>query len=364
MTHTEPASERRRRDEEQREAHCRDTDRREVHEREAQGREAFTREAYTREASDARRTASMDHVLGTVIGEELRNPAVTDIHVNDDGIIRVIDHGSGVRVVGEMAPDRAESLIRLLATHMGASATRRRPTVSGVLPGTMVRFQGVLPPVSPRPIFALRKAAEVVHTLDDFVRDGVLSQQAATIIRASITARENIVISGGTGSGKTTLINACLAEPAITRDRIVIIEDTRELQCSAADCVRLIAPPALRSVTMDDLVKTTLRLFPDRIVIGEVRGGEALSMIKAWGTGHPGGLCSVHANGPRDALYRLEDLMREATVTIPRRSIASAIGLVVFIERGSFNAAHRRVAAITRPRMDAAGEYLFEDIEV
>lgn len=316
-----------------------------------------------RQTSAARRLASMDHVLGPEIGDELRNPSVTDIHLNEDGVIRVVEHGSDCRILGEMSPDRAESVIRLLASHMGAAATREQPTVSGVLPGTTVRFQGVLPPVSKRPIFALRKASEVVYTLDDFVRDEILSPSARDTIRTAIAQRENLLIAGGTGSGKTTLANACLAEPAVTRDRIVIIEDTRELQCNAADRVELLAPPLLKTVTMDDLVRTTLRLFPDRIVIGEVRGPEALSMIKAWGTGHPGGLCTLHANGPRDALYRLEDLIREVAVTIPRRSIANAIGLVVFIERGPFNAAHRRVTSMARPRIGSDGDYDFEDIE-
>ncbi len=182
-----------------------------------------------------------------------------------------------------------------------------------------------------------KPAIDPVTYIDAWLEQGtILSRQAAKVLRTAIAARQNIIIAGGTGSGKTTLINACLAEPAITRDRVVIIEDTRELQCNADDCVRLIAPPALQHVTTDDLVRTTLRLCPDRIVIGEVRGGEALSMIKAWSTGHPGGLCSVHANGPHDALYRLEELMREVTVTVPRRSIATAVGLVVFIERGAF----------------------------
>lgn len=309
-----------------------------------------------------RRLASLELVLGSEIGYELRNPAVTDVLVNEDGLIRVVEQGATARVLGNLSAERCESVIRLLATHMGASATRQQPTVSGVLPGTAVRFQGVLPPVTRRPILALRKASEVRYTLDDFVRDGVISDLAAKTIRAAIENRENLLIAGGTGSGKTTLAKACLMEPAFARDRIVVIEDTRELECAAPDHVHLLAPPALKSVTMDDLVRTTLRLFPGRIIIGEVRGPEALTMVKAWGTGHPGGLCTIHANAPRDALYRLEDLIREAALTVPKRSIANAIGLVVFIERGAFGPAHRRVTSMVRPRMETGTDYLFEDI--
>lgn len=310
----------------------------------------------------ARRTASLSAVLGQIIEELLRDPKVTDIMLNADGTLWCEEHGKGRRKVGVMAPAAAESLIRLLASHMGTEATRDHPTVSGVLPGTNARFQGVLPPVSQRPIFAIRKPAQLVYTLADFVRDGILSQEGAKLLRDAIEHRVNLLIAGGTGSGKTTLANACLAEPAFCRDRVVIIEDTRELQCSAEDRVELVAPPLLPNVPMDELVRTTLRLFPGRIVIGEVRGPEALTMIKAWGTGHPGGLCTLHANGPRDALYRLEDLIAEVAVTVPQRSIARAIGLIVFIERDAAHSAGRRVTGLTRPSLGPDGNYSFEDL--
>jgi type IV secretion system protein VirB11 len=306
----------------------------------------------------------MTHALGAEITEALRDPDVTDIHLNADGVLRSVGHGAGCKILGQLSSERAESVIRLLASHMGAEVTPECPTVSGVLPGTIARFQGVVPPVSERPIFAIRKHAQVIYTLDDLVRDGVLSNVGASAIRSAVVQRENLLIVGGTGSGKTTVANSILAEPAFCQDRVVLIEDTRELQCAAADCVELVAAPTLETVTMDELVRTTLRLFPGRIVIGEVRGPEALSMIKAWGTGHPGGLCTLHANGPRDALYRLEDLIGEVAVSIPRRTIANAVGLIVFIERGQFNAAGRRVTGMTRPSLDEEGNYDFEDIDL
>lgn len=313
------------------------------------------------DASQARRTASLSHALGPIISRLLGDDRVTDIMLNPDGTLWCEEHGKGRWKVGEISPSRAESLIRLVASHMGTEATREHPTVSGVLPGTNARFQGVLPPVVQRPTFAIRKPPNVVYTLDDFVRDGILTAQGARVLREAIERHVNLLIAGGTGSGKTTLANACLADPAFRRDRVVLIEDTRELQCLADDRVELVVPPLSPDLCMEELVRTTLRLFPGRIVIGEVRGAEALTMVKAWGTGHPGGLCTLHANGTKDALYRLEELIGEVAMSVPRRSIARAIGLIVFIERGPFGAAGRRVTGMVRPSLAANGEYEFED---
>jgi P-type conjugative transfer ATPase TrbB len=220
-----------------------------------------------------------------------------------------------------------------------------RPSVAGVLPRSGERFQGVLPPLAERPVFTIRKRATIVFTLDDYVAKGILSSQGAEIIRNAVVQRKNILVAGGTGSGKTTLVNAILAEPAFTKDRIIIIEDTKELQCPAEDKVELLTKATEPRVTMTDLLRMTLRLRPDRIIIGEVRGGEALAMLKAWNTGHPGGVATVHANSAADALQRIEDLVGEASAVIPRRSIASAINLVVFVERIG-EAPGRRISSI------------------
>jgi type IV secretion system protein TrbB len=153
------------------------------------------------------------------------------------------------------------------------------------------------------------------------------------VIRGAVVDRKNILVAGGTGSGKTTLVNAILAEPPFKSDRIVLIEDTKELQCPAEDKVELLTKNTEPRVTMTDLLRMTLRLRPDRIIIGEVRGPEALAMLKAWNTGHPGGVATIHANSAADALRRIEDLVGEASQIIPKRSIASAVNLVVFVER-------------------------------
>jgi type IV secretion system protein VirB11 len=187
----------------------------------------------------------------------------------------------------------------------------------------------------------------------DYVRDGIMTAEAARSLSQAAVERRNILVAGGTSSGKTTLANALLAEIAALDERVILIEDTRELQSAAPDTVALRTRRGV--VGMADLVRSTLRLRPDRIIVGEVRGGEALDMLKAWNTGHPGGIATVHANGARAALYRLEQLAQEAVVTVPRRLVAEAIDLVVFISgRGS----ERRLdSIITVAGLDPGGDY-------
>jgi type IV secretion system protein VirB11 len=243
---------------------------------------------------------------------------------------------------------------------MGETVTPDRPAVAGVLPRSGERFQGLLPPLAERPVFTIRKRASIVFTLEDYVTKGILSAAGADVIRRAVVDRKNILVAGGTGSGKTTLVNAILAEPPFMSDRIVLIEDTKELQCPADDKVELLTKNTEPRVTMTDLLRMTLRLRPDRIIIGEVRGPEALAMLKAWNTGHPGGVATIHANSAADALRRIEDLVGEASQVIPNRSIASAINLVIFIERVS-GTAGRTVRSIVEVHGFDGGDYVFRD---
>jgi type IV secretion system protein VirB11 len=185
-----------------------------------------------------------------------------------------------------------------------------------------------------------------------------MSAEAARLLSLAVVERRNILVAGGTSSGKTTLANALLAEIAHLNERVILIEDTRELQSPAPDTVALRTRAG--SVTMADLVRSTLRLRPDRIIVGEVRGPEALDMLKAWNTGHPGGIATVHANSAASALCRLEQLVQEAVLTVPRRLIAEAIELVVFIAgRGSA----RRIRTVARVNgLDPQGGYVLEDL--
>jgi Flp pilus assembly CpaF family ATPase len=194
-------------------------------------------------------------------------------------------------------------------------------------------------PVVAQLAFTIRKRPEVVF------------------IRAAAEARENLRIVGGTGSGKTTLANAILAEPAFAGDRVVLIEDTAELQCSAADQIQMLTKRTEPAVTMTDLMRDTLRLRPDRIVIGEVRDGSALDLLKAWNTGHPGGLATLHANSAAEGLSRLEDLIGEVTQRIPHRAIGQAIDLVIHI---ACTPGGRRVSEIMRVTGWEEGGYVLQ----
>ncbi|MET3123951.1 P-type conjugative transfer ATPase TrbB [Oxalobacteraceae bacterium GrIS 2.11] len=197
--------------------------------------------------------------------------------------------------------------------------------------------------MTPGPVFALRKRAVSLIRLDTYVADGILTEAQAAFLRTAVRERQNILIAGGTSTGKTTLANALLAEIADTGDRVIVLEDTVELQCTALDHVPLRTRAGV--VTMAELVRSTLRLRPDRIVVGEVRGAEALDLLKAWGTGHPGGIATVHAGSAAGALLRLEQLILEVAVTPPRALIAEAVNVIVYIA-GRGHA--RRVQEIAR----------------
>lgn len=289
-----------------------------------------------------RRASMLKTAFGPVIGGALEDAAVIEIMVNPDGTLWIERHGKGlVEEVQRLRPADVERIIRLVASQIGFDCDKAHPIVSAELP-TGERFEGVLPPVAPSPCFSIRKAARRVITLAEYVDAGMMTGADALILKSAIAKRQNILIAGGASSGKTTLANALLAEIAASDDRIVILEDTRELRCNARDVVALRTSP---TVGLETLVRSTLRLRPDRIIVGEVRGGEALDLLKAWNTGHPGGIATVHANSAPAALTRLEQLIGERTTQIPCQLIADAIDLVVFISRG---AGGRRVEEMLR----------------
>lgn len=268
--------------------------------------------------------------MGPEIASALADPEVVEVMLNPDGALWVDRLGSGRQPTGVTMPSAvAERIIRLVAAHVNAEVHAGLPILSAELPETGERFLGVLPPVVRAPSFAIRKRALRIMTLADYVADGVMSAAQANFLRWAVRERLNIVVAGGTSTGKTTLANALLDEIAQTRDRVLILEDTVELQCRSDDHVCMRAEPGVTS--MADLVRATLRLRPDRIVVGEVRGAEALDLLKAWGTGHPGGIATVHAGSAAGALTRFEQLVQEVSVTVPRPLIAEAVNVVVFL---------------------------------
>ena len=308
--------------------------------------------------SRAREQAMLRTAFGPAIAAALDDPSVIEVMVNPDGRLWLDRQREGRALTGEViGPAETERVIRLVASHIRVEVSRDAPVVSAELPGTGERFEGVLPPVATGPCFAIRKSAGGVFRLDDYVAGGVMTAAQADALRDAVRDRANVLVAGGTSSGKTTLANALLAEIAASGDRIVILEDTRELVCGADDVVALRTRPG--AVSLADLVRSTLRLRPDRIIVGEVRGAEALDMFKAWNTGHPGGIATLHANGARAALTRLEQLIQEAVVTVPRALIAEAIDVVVFLAgRG----AARRVEALVRVEGVKGDGYALADL--
>jgi type IV secretion system protein TrbB len=282
--------------------------------------------------------------LGPSIAGWLDDPAVIEVMLNPDGRLWLDRLGEGISDTGELlsAAD-GERIVRLVAHHVGVEVHAQSPRVSAELPEGGERFEGLLPPVVAAPAFAIRKPAVAVFTLDDYARAGIMSAAHAEALRHGVVTRANILVAGGTGAGKTTLVNALLAEVAKTSDRIVLIEDTRELQCAAPNLVAMRTKDGV--VSLSELVRSSLRLRPDRIPIGEVRGAEALDLIKAWGTGHPGGVGTIHAGTALGALRRMEQLIQEAVVTVPRALIAETIDLIAVLVRDAHG---RRLTELAR----------------
>ncbi len=268
--------------------------------------------------------------LGPAIAAWLEDSSVVEVMLNPDGRLWIDRLSSGlVETEERLAPAEGERIVRLVAHHVGAEVHPGSPRVSAELPETGERFEGLLPPVVVAPTFAIRKPAVAVFTLEDYAVAGIMTVGQAVMLREAVASRRNILVAGGTSTGKTTLANALLAEVAKTSDRVVLIEDTRELQCRAANLVALRTKDSVASLS--DLVRSSLRLRPDRIPIGEVRGAEALDLLKAWGTGHPGGIGTIHAGTAVGALRRLEQLIQEAVVTVPRALIAETIDLIAVL---------------------------------
>tara|TARA_R110000850_G_scaffold49695_7_gene122429 strand:- start:4081 stop:5061 length:981 start_codon:yes stop_codon:yes gene_type:complete len=292
--------------------------------------------------------------LGPAIVQYLDDEQIVEVMLNPDGRLWVDRLSEGLCATSDrVTAVDGERIIRLVAHHVGAEVHAAAPRVSAELPETGERFEGLLPPVVTAPTFAIRKPAIAVFTLGDYVSAGIMAATQADALRTAVASRCNILVAGGTSTGKTTLTNALLAEVAKTEDRVVLIEDTRELQCAAPNLVALRTKDNVASLS--DLVRSSLRLRPDRIPIGEVRGPEALDLLKAWGTGHPGGIGTIHAGTALGALRRMEQLIQEAVVTVPRALIAETIDLVAVL---SGRGLARRLSELAHVEgLDATGDY-------
>lgn len=303
----------------------------------------------------ARGARMLRTALGPVISGYLDDPAIGEVMLNPDGKLWIDRLAGGLEDTGtRILPEDAERIVRLVAHHVGLEVHGNAPRVSAELPETGERFEGLIPPVVAAPCFAIRRPAVAVFTLNDYVKVGIMTANAAALLQEAVASHKNILVVGGTSTGKTTLVNALLAEVAKTKDRVVLIEDTRELQCAAPNLVALRTKDGAASLS--DLVRSALRLRPDRIPVGEVRGAEALDLLKAWGTGHPGGVGTLHAGSAIGALRRLEQLIQEAVVTVPRALIAETIDVIaVLAGRGT----NRRLAELATVKgLDPSGNYI------
>ncbi|MCY1169231.1 P-type conjugative transfer ATPase TrbB [Sphingomonas echinoides] len=291
----------------------------------------------------ARGTAMLRSALGPAIGAWLDDPQIAEVMLNADGRLWVDRLSTGMAETPDrLSAPQAERIIRLVAHHVGAEVHAASPRVSAELPESGERFEGLLPPVVTAPVFSIRRPASLPLGLADYVAAGTMTATQATYLAGAVRNHDNILVAGGTSTGKTTLTNALLAVAATTNDRIVLIEDTRELRCDAANVLYLRTAPG---ITMGDLVRSSLRLRPDRIPVGEVRGAEALDLLKAWGTGHPGGIGTIHAGSAIGALHRLEQLILEAVPSVPRPLIAETIDVIAVL---SGRGAQRRLSELAR----------------
>ena len=298
----------------------------------------------------ARRIEQMRRILGPEIAALFDDTGVVEIMANPDGRVFVERLGSGISPLGEIDASRVQSLLGLMADFLQTTVSRDRPVVEGAMPTEFLRsrFAGAIPPLVEGASFSIRLPARAVYTLDQYVEAGILNQEQHDRLIRAIRERKNILVSGGTGSGKTTLSNALIdviSRKSSMEQRIVIIEDTRELQCTAPNVVQFLTDDDA-NIDMTRLLKLTLRYRPDRILVGEVRDKAALALLKAWNTGHPGGIATLHANNPEAALLRLDQLCQEAGVPPQQTLIHEAVDIVLQIARDLSHPAGRRISAV------------------
>ena len=319
--------------------------------------------------SDAERADLLQQLrdyLGALIPVALQDESVIEISVNHDGVLRIAHIGGRVEVTGEQWPEwRIEGLLGVIATLQGVVVRRSHPVLESWIPGYGARIEGVVRPVVQHPIFSIRRPSSRIFTLEDYVRSERLSTAARLSLVEAIRERLNVLVVGGTGSGKTTLVNALLHEinsqfPGL---RVGILEDTRELIAMSPAWFQLQTMHAERGaaeVDLDHLLRVALRLYPARIVVGELRGAETMGFLRAANSGHPGMLATVHANSAEAGLLRLEQLGAYATGRpIPREEIAVAVQMVVFVQHGHHGPC---VRSIVRVRGFTPSGYEIEEV--
>lgn len=297
------------------------------------------------------------HVDNIGITQYLDDDNVTEIMLNPDGKLWVEAFGQPMKYCHNVSHDNAMRVINAIADYHGLIVDKQQPLLECELPIDGSRFEALIPPLVHQVSFVLRKKATRIFLLEDYVNSGVLSKEQYDLLVDLIMNHRNILIVGGTGSGKTTLANAILAKMAecFPNERVVILEDTNEIQCQAQNFVTMRTCDKA-GVSMRTLLRATLRYRPDRIIVGEVRGGEALDLLKAWNTGHPGGVATIHADSACLGLERLEQCISEVAVKINQNMIASTVHSLVSISKTSQG---RKVQEIIQTKEFKNGNYTF-----
>ena len=288
----------------------------------------------TADTIEERAKRNLERQLGPELLAVLHDPRTFEIMRNPDSTLWLERVGEPISRIGTMSNEKAQAIVEVIAGIHRKEITRSVPLLECELPLDGSRFAGQFPPVVSSPSFAIRKRAVKVFSLDEYVAKGEMTQRQRQVIVDAIRARRNIFLSGGTGSGKTTLANAILSEvvACFPDERLLILEDTGEIQCTAKNHIQY---HTTADVTLRDLIRMTLRMRPDRIIVGETRGAEALDLLMAMNTGHEGGLATIHANGARATLSRLAMLI-SMNVEAPRPLeplIAEAVHLIVHIAK-------------------------------
>lgn len=269
------------------------------------------------------------------------NEYTADLMCNPDGNVYVDKLGTGMYHIGKIGPNIVRSIINNVAGFHDFFCTEKQPICEGEFPVDNSRFEGIIPSISENPSFVLRKKATRIFTLDDYVKSGIITPRQREILSQATINKKNLLIVGGTGSGKTTLINAIIKELEVkcNRERILIIEDTGEIQCASPNKVQLHTVPTA-NISMTTLLKVALRYRPDRILVGEVRGPEALDLLDAWNTGHSGGMATLHANSALSALDRLKGLVtrNEYAPKEIEKIIGETVNYVINIQRSDTEA--------------------------
>lgn len=307
-----------------------------------------------------RAAARMEEAMGPVILKAMRDPEVNEIMLNCDGELYIEGLHYGMRKLGSIDKVSAYTIVKTLASLVHQNLDARHPLLSGEIPFNGSRIEIQIPPVVRAPSFTIRKHNALSLPLSRLIADGLLTTAEGAFLREAVESRLSIVVSGSTGTGKTTLVNALLNELSelCPDDRVVNVEDTAELKVVAANRLNLLTADG---VGMDALLRSALRSRPDRIVVGEIRGAEALDLIDAFTTGHSGGFATVHAGSVEQALKRLTLLVSRnpAAPRLIEPAVAEALDIVVQLERRP----RRHVAAIARIQDFREGQFVFQNLE-